>query len=125
MPLHVGTWDIFAGGSQGKLIITADGSGGFTGTAFGLPIVGLFDETSQTFRFLLTNAGQAVQSYSGTQFMVMVGVERLYTLAGLFEVFPVTPAGGFTTGPTNTNTFTWIARNEAQLIPIPEGLHPV
>jgi len=45
MPLPVGTYNLNANGGAGKLIVSSSGTG-FTGTAFGEPFVGFFDETS-------------------------------------------------------------------------------
>jgi hypothetical protein len=121
MPLPVGTYVINANGSAGSLAISSSGAG-FTGTAFGSPIVGLFDDTSQVFRFLLTNSATSpptLESYTGTFFSsVSTAFDNDHntiqtttnTLAGLFEYFPnsvsgpISPSGVFTWLATNSNS---------------------
>jgi hypothetical protein len=79
-------------------------------------IVGFFDETSQVFSFLLTDAATsppALESYKGTLFTSVSTAKdsqgntiqtTTNTLAGLFEYFP-----NSTAGPIATNLFTWLA----------------
>jgi hypothetical protein len=115
LPLPVGTYQFNANTAAGQLIVSSSGTG-FTGTALGNPIVGFFDETSQAFRFLLTNAGTSpptLESYTGTLFTAVSTAPDSHgntiqtttnTLAGLFEYFPNSVSGPITTG-----VFTWLA----------------
>jgi hypothetical protein len=102
MPLPVGNWDISADGSTGTLSVSASGSG-FSGTLFGDPITGFFDETSQCFRFMLSGPGSPphVQIYAGTLFTTVTTSEvagatyqtTTYTLGGSFDDFwPLAPS---------------------------------
>jgi hypothetical protein len=115
MPLPVGTYNINANATAGQLIVSSSGTG-FTGTAFGNPIVGFFDETSQAFRFLVTYAATSpptFQSYTGTLFTVVSTAKDSHgntiqtttnALAGLFEHFHDSASG-----PIATGLFTWLA----------------
>jgi hypothetical protein len=111
MPLPVGNWDISADGSTGTLSVSASGSG-FSGTLFGDPITGFFDETSQCFRFMLSGPGSPphVQIYAGTLFTTVTTSEvagatyqtTTYTLGGSFDDF-------LATGTLVANAYTWLA----------------
>ena len=115
MPLPVGTYQINANTAVGQLIVSSSGTG-FTGTAFGRPFVGFFDETSQTFSFLLTYAPgdpPTLESYKGTLFSAVSTAPdangntiqtTTNTLTGLFENFP-----NSISGPSTTGLFTWLA----------------
>jgi len=61
MPLPIGTYNLNANGSVGQLVISSSGTG-FTGTAFGNPIVGFFDETSQAFITWLATKSSSVKT---------------------------------------------------------------
>ncbi len=119
MPLPVGTYNLNANADSGQLIVSSSGTG-FTGTAFGDPIVGFFDETSQVFSFLRTIAASSpstlptLQSYSGTLFTAVSTASDSHgntiqtttnTLAGLFEHFPLSVSGPISPG----GVFTWLA----------------
>lgn len=122
MPLPIGTYNLNANGSAGQLVISSSGTG-FTGTAFGNPIVGFFDETSQAFRFLLTNSADSppdLESYTGTLFTsVTVALDTLgdtiqtttNTLAGMFEFFPKSVSGPI----SPSGVFTWLATNSSSV----------
>jgi hypothetical protein len=111
MPLPIGTWNINADGFTGSLIVGSDGSGGFNGTVFGDPIVGYFDETSQTFTFMRLSGGglTQVQTYHGNLFKVVqtqnvggtITQTTTFTLTGDFQTFPATGT---------VNVFAWFAQ---------------
>jgi len=60
MPLPLGSWNLSANNSSATLTINSTASGGYAGIAsfasVTFPIVGVFDETSQTFSFLLIDS---------------------------------------------------------------------
>ena len=109
MPLPSGSWNINANGTVGILTVAPDGMGGFNGTVFGQPLVGFFDETAQTFRFLRVTSPDlsTFQVYTGVLFRFSTAPNTItFTLAGTFEVFPSTGAVSF---------FSWIARMAQKL----------
>jgi hypothetical protein len=120
MPLPVGTYILNANGVQYNLVISSSATG-FTGTVSNtgnnFTIVGNFDETSQVFRFLLTNSSTSppsLESYTGTLFTSVTTAQDIdhntiqttvNTLAGLFEAFP-----NSVSGPASpSGVFTWLA----------------
>src|SRR5262245_59315395 len=107
MPLPSGSWNINASGTVGTLTVAPDGMGGFNGTVFGQPLVGFFDETARTFRFLRVMSPDlsTFQVYTGVLFQCSTAPNTItFTLAGTFEVFPSTGAVSY---------FSWLA-NMAQ-----------
>jgi hypothetical protein len=80
------------------------------------PIVGLLDETTRAFNFLLIDSSTSppsYQSYTGTAYPAsvetttsfdFVTVTVTYVAAGLFQDFPQS-----TTGTFNANAYTWLA----------------
>jgi hypothetical protein len=122
MPLPIGTYNLNANGSVGQLVVSSSGTG-FTGTAFGNPIVGFFDETSQAFRFLLTNSANSppdLESYAGTLFTSVTTASDTLgdtiqtttnTLAGLFEFFPKSVSGPI----SPSGVFTWLATKSSSV----------
>jgi hypothetical protein len=48
LPTAPSTWDITAAGRVGVLVVSTGNTGPLSGTIFGNPFVGFFDETSQT-----------------------------------------------------------------------------
>lgn len=102
MPLPVGSWNIDANGADGTLVIGTASSGNFSGTVFGQPFTGFFDETNQEFSFIRVMGTattfpyiSTAQVYYGTLFSYSpVGGTTDYTLAGTFRTYP--PSGGDT-----------------------------
>jgi hypothetical protein len=72
MPNPTGTWQINGNGFRGELVISSvDPQGNLSGTVFGDPIVGFWDETSQKIIFArsLNPADPfALQVYTGFHF---------------------------------------------------------
>jgi hypothetical protein len=122
MPLPIGTYNLNANGSVGFLVVSSTATG-FTGTAFSSPIVGFFDETSQVFRFLLTNSSTSpptLESYTGTLFTSVTTAQDIdhntiqtttNTLAGLFEFFPNSVSGPI----SPSGVFTWLATKSSSV----------
>jgi hypothetical protein len=68
----MGTWQMNANGYRGELVITAvDPQGNLSGTVFGNPLVGFWDETAQKI-FFVRNTNPAdpskMQVYTGFHF---------------------------------------------------------
>ena len=125
MTFPVGVWTLSANNDTGTLTINsvalATGGAPFGGTvAFAqggsFPIVGLLDETTRAFNFLLIDSSTSppsYQSYTGTAYPAsvetttsfdFVTVTVTYVAAGLFQDFPQS-----TTGTVNANAYTWLA----------------
>jgi len=109
MPLPLGSWNINANGSLGTLTVTPDGMGGINGSVFGQPMVGFFDETARTVRFLRVMSPNlsTFQVYTGALFQFSTAPNTVtFTLAGNFEQFP--PSG-------SVNSFSWFAQMAQKL----------
>lgn len=102
MPLPVGSWTIDANGTDGTLVVGTTSSGNFSGTVFGQPFTGFFDETNQEFSFIRVMGTEATfpyisvaQVYEGTLFSFSPTTGTVvYTLAGTFRTYP--PSGSDT-----------------------------
>jgi hypothetical protein len=114
MPIPPGSWDITAGGVVGVLTFAAN-TGAVSGTIFGDPFVGFFDETSQTLKVLGNPQVQSEGGFTG----VLVTPFTVYQ-GSLFP--PFTPPGGgpisILSGVFSSNTgdgaatySTWFAQN--------------
>jgi hypothetical protein len=114
MPIPSGSWDITAGGLVGVLAFAAN-TGSVSGTIFGDPFVGFFDEDSQTLKLLRNPQVQSEGGFTG----VLVTPFTVYQ-ATLFPAF--TPPGGgpisILSGVFASNTgdgavaySTWFAQN--------------
>src|ERR1700733_14467755 len=119
MPLPLGSWNLSANNSSATLTINSTASGGYAGIAsfasVTFPIVGAFDETSQTFSFLLIDSSTSptsYRSYTGRLYTASVitqsigdfkGFTTTYVLAELFDDFPQS-----STGPFNANAYSWL-----------------
>jgi hypothetical protein len=117
----MGTWQINANGWRGELVISSvDSAGNLSGTVFGNPIVGFWNDVSQeiTFARSLNSADPfALQVYKGFHFDAN---QPLFSssggaptppfafrmLTGSFEAFS---AGG---GSASRPTYGWMARME-------------
>ena len=116
-----GTWQINANGFRGELVISSvDSQGNLSGTVFGDPIVGFWDETSQKIIFarsLNPADPSTLQVYTGFHFdanelLFPVGGTvqppvppfPFRMLTGSFEAF----AGGG--GVVSRPTYGWMAR---------------
>lgn len=114
MPIPAGTWDITAGGPVGKLTFGAQ-TGPLTGTIFGEPFVGFFDETSQTLT-ILQNPSVASSAtykdalatpfnvYQGTLFPSFTAPDKtvIFVFSGVFLV---------NSGGNNVVYEAWYAQN--------------
>ena len=80
-----GRWTIFANGFKGDLDVKFLDSGRFSGTAFGDPISGVWQEGGVKFSF--TRSGASSQIYHGYLAFPARGgpVASVYTLAGTFD----------------------------------------
>jgi len=94
MPLPLGSYTIDANGTPNTLIITSvDGSGNVSGSVFGQPITGLYQEGSNELNFLRIMAADIseFQTYDGRLYAFSATAnEETYTLAGTFQEFPST-----------------------------------
>src|SRR5579862_9014781 len=90
--LPTGTWAIFGDEEQGQLVITSvDNHGNLSGTAFGTPIMGIFDANSGLIHFSrkIGSTGIDTQSYTGYISIVSTGVDApSYLLAGSYIQLP-------------------------------------
>jgi hypothetical protein len=113
MPLPHGTWDIVAGGQVGVLTFNTF-TQSVTGTIFGDPFVGSFDEASQTLSLLrnpqvITQGGFSgvvatpFTVYQGSFFQFTSGTTNFGVLSGVFSA-----NSGANTSPTYV---TWYAQN--------------
>jgi hypothetical protein len=117
-----GTWQVNANGFRAELVISSvDSQGNLSGTVFGDPIVGFWDETSQKIIFArsLNSADPfALQVYTGFHFdanqpLFSAGAAiqppappfQFRMLTGSLETF--SPQGG---GVASRPTFGWMAR---------------
>ena len=94
MPVPFGSWEIKINDAQGELVIRAvDHEGRLSGTAFGDPIQGSWDELTGKVTFLRVRdsaEGSSMETYTG--YLVLsheAGGEKtvLETLAGVVRVF--------------------------------------
>jgi hypothetical protein len=113
-----GTWQINGNGWRGELVISSDPQGNLSGTVFGNPIVGFWDEASQKIIFArsLNPADPfALQVYTGFHFdanqPLFGGADGPPTapfdfrvLTGSFEAFAA--AGG----AASRSVYGWMAR---------------
>ena len=92
MSLPLGSYSINADGTTGVLIITSvDASGDVSGSVFGQPITGLYQEDSDELNFLRIMAADIsqFQTYDGRFYAFSTATNEVtYTLAGTFQVFP-------------------------------------
>lgn len=106
--LRTGTWKINANGFKGNLeIAPVDAQGRVSGTVFGNPIRGFWDEDAKRITFMrIPNASvpSSIQVYTGYMFRNSLGSDAEFTLAGYFESFSGT---GSTTA--QRNVFGWFA----------------
>ena len=84
MPLPLGSWNLSANNSSATLTINSTVSGGYAGIAsfasVTFPIVGVFDETSQTFSFLLIDSSTSptsYRSYTGRLYTASVATQSI------------------------------------------------
>jgi len=113
MPLETGKWTINENGTVDQLtIINVDVAGSVSGTLFGAPISGFWNEASQKLTFVSPtpeNLAQGEKLYTGFLFtdqFRMPGVRggTVFTLAGYFTAF------GTGTASVDRPTFGWYAQ---------------
>jgi hypothetical protein len=121
----VGTWQINANGFRGDLVISSvDPQGNLTGTIFGDPVVGFWNETAQKIIFARSTGGggfAALQIYTGFHFdanqpLFPAGGTvqppappfQFRMLVGSFEAL-----SGGSGGAASRSTFGWMARQNA------------
>lgn len=85
MALPTGNWQINGNGWPGTLALSVDGNGNVTGTVYGNPIQGFWDDAAQKLMFLRSpNSDPSTgQIYTGYLFKR----DSTYTLAGSFQGF--------------------------------------
>lgn len=105
----VGTWEVIGNGFAGTLVINVDPQGNVTGTIYGDPIEGFFDEPSHKIIFVRRIGGDPsiIQVWTGylwsegATFCAFGDIRR--QIAGSFEAFA-------STGATPArNVFGWTA----------------
>jgi hypothetical protein len=101
MALQTGTWKVDGNGHQGDLVIQNVGADGrLTGTIYGQPIKGWWDEEDRRITFLRQAASQSWDGYGWEQ---PIGSDVNFFLAGSFETY----AGGG--GSAKRPTYGWFA----------------
>jgi len=120
MPAPFGTWNINANGNAGTLQLSANNTGGITGTVFGDQITVVWDETSQILSFSRATDPApdfAFEVYTGTLFQAYTTPNSLIPgeglplmLAGTFEQFSTQPFKLVSVGP-----LPWFAMNQSKL----------
>ena len=83
--LPAGKWTIYANGFKGDLVISFVDSSRFTGTAFGDPINGVWQEGLVKFSFMRSAASQIYHSYLAFPERSHAPIAGVYTLAGTFD----------------------------------------
>jgi len=105
--LPVGTWKINGNGFKGELVIASvDAQGKVSGTVYGNPIQGFWDEDARRITFTRGNNATSpsrVQIYTSYMFRNNAGSDSEFTLAGYFEAF--SGMGG----TAQRNVFGWFA----------------
>lgn len=114
LPNSPSTWDITAGGTVGVLVVQGT-TGAVSGTIFGNPFHGFFDDTSQTLILIQNPQVQTTGGFSNslvTPFTVYQGV--LFQFVSGTTTFSVL-SGTFTSNAgTGTPAYTaWYAQNPA------------
>ena len=112
MPLTIAIWNINANGHEGQLnIASVDPQGNLSGTVFGNPIQGFWDEDAQKITFMrIINASDPslTQIYTGFRFQNPItpgaGEDVTQTLTGFFEAFSGSGA------TAQSNLFGWFAQ---------------
>ncbi len=104
MALPTGDWQINGNGCSGTLAVSVDGNGNVTGTVYGDPIQGFWDDGAQKLTFLRTpnSDPSSSQIYTGYLFESIF----TYTLAGSFQGF----AG--TGGAARRAVYGWLAQKQ-------------
>lgn len=114
MPLPSGSWDITANGLVGVLTFAAN-TGPVSGTIFGEPFVGFFDETSQNLTLLRNPQVTAEGGFTGvfvTPFTVYQGsLFPEFTPPGGTPVFILSGVLSSITGANVATYATWFAQN--------------
>ncbi len=102
MPESVGTWSINANGSQGHLQVEAvDGEGNLTGSVFGQPITGFWDDVAKSITFVrIASIGDASANQIYTGYLID---KPSTVLVGSFQAFKGTG------GATRRALFGWFA----------------
>jgi len=87
MQLPTGSWNVNGNGSVGVLNVTSiDGQGHLTGTIYGNPIQGFWDDTAAKATFLrIINANDPTTLQIFTGYLFVNG--KTSTIAGGFEAF--------------------------------------
>ena len=127
MALQTGTWKVNVNGTEGDLQLSAvSPQGAVTGLIFGLPIVGLWDEVSQTIAFIRQEYSLQVPGcppvphrtiphfFKGYLFSTppapQPGQDVLWTLAGSVADPVGEAATGIAGGTARRNEFGWFAQ---------------
>jgi hypothetical protein len=100
----VGNWTINGNGHVGVLDINLNASGIVTGTAYGNPITGYWDEQDRKITFIrrITSGDTGIQVFTGYYFKTNGGTGA-HVLAGSFEAFSATG------GTPERSVFGWYA----------------
>jgi hypothetical protein len=114
MPLTPGLWDITVNGVVGSLTFAAQ-TGPVSGTIFGEPFVGFFDETSQTLTLLRNPQVKFDGGFNGvlaTPFSVFQGsLFPQFTPPGGTPVSVLSGVFSIITGANSATYTTWFAQN--------------
>jgi hypothetical protein len=114
MPIPPGSWNITAGAQVGALTFAAN-TGPLSGTIFGVPFVGFFDEASQTLTMLSNPQVGSEGGFSDVLIMpltVFQGTLFEFTPPGTSTVVSVLTGGFFVaTGANPLVSTTWFAQN--------------